>query len=96
VHHITHEDAAAKAQVNASIWTLAFSRNAVLGIMTFLIVSAVRPPTVIYPTISKTVPRTMACLYVTDRDETLVAQEFATSSANKVHQYMNLHWVNSG
>jgi hypothetical protein len=80
VHHMTHEDAAARAQVKASIWTLAFSRNAELGMMLFLIVSAVREPTVMAPSISNIVPRTIACLYVIDRDETLVAQEFATSS----------------
>lgn len=34
------------------------------------------------PSISKTVPNTMACRYETDRDETLVAQAFATSSTS--------------
>ena len=52
--------------------------------MPFLMVSAVREPTVMAPSISKMVPRTIACLYEMDLDETLVAQEFATSSARKV------------
>lgn len=48
----------------------------------FLMVSAVLAPTVIAPNISNMVPNIMACLYVIDLDETLVAQAFATSSLN--------------
>ena len=77
---MTHEEAAASAQVNASIWTPALSRKAELGMMPFLIVSAVRAPTVIAPSISNMVPNIIACLYEMDLDETLVAQAFATSS----------------
>jgi hypothetical protein len=66
--------------VNASIWIPASPRKADVGMIPFLIVSAVRAPTVIAPNISKTVPNTIACLYVMDLDETLVAQAFATSS----------------
>jgi hypothetical protein len=48
--------------------------------MPFLIVSAVLAPTVIAPNISKIVPKTIACLYEMDLDDTLVAQALATSS----------------
>lgn len=37
------------------------------------------------PTISNIVPSTMACLYVMDLDETLVAQALATSSVTGQH-----------
>jgi hypothetical protein len=52
-------------------------------LMPFLIVLAVRAPTARAPVNSKMVQRTMACLYVTDRDETLVAHALATSSAGE-------------
>ena len=60
--------------------------------MPFLIVSAVRAPTATAPTNSKMVPRTIAWRYEMDREETLVAQELATSSENmqrlvEVNQY---------
>ena len=58
---MTHEEAAASAQVNASIWTPALLRKAELGMMPFLIVSAVRAPTVMAPSISNMVPNTIAC-----------------------------------
>lgn len=58
---MTHEEAAARAQVNASIWTPAFPWNAELGMMPFLMVSAVRAPTKIAPNISNIVPSIMAC-----------------------------------
>jgi len=80
VHQVTHKDAAARAQVNASIWTPASSRKDELGMMPFLIVSAIRDPTVMAPSISKMVPKIIACLYEMDLDETLVAHAFATSS----------------
>lgn len=80
MHHMTHDEAAARAQVNARIWTLALSRNAELGMMPFLMVSAVRAPTVMAPSISNIVPNIIACLYEIDLDETLVAQALATSS----------------
>ncbi len=48
--------------------------------MPFLIVSAVRAPTVIAPSISNIVPKIIACLYEIDLEETLVAQAFASSS----------------
>jgi hypothetical protein len=60
VHHITHEEAAASAMVNANIWTPASPLKAALGMIPFLIVSAVRAPTVMAPSISKMVPSTMA------------------------------------
>jgi hypothetical protein len=53
-----------------------------LGMMPFLIVSAVREPTVMAPSISKMVPKIMAWRYDTERDETDVAQALATSSAS--------------
>lgn len=80
VHHITQEEAAASAHVNASICTPAFPWNASFGMIPFLIVSAVRAPTVMAPSISKIVPKIMACRYVMEREETLVAQALATSS----------------
>jgi len=46
----------------------------------FLIVEAVRAPTARAPVISKTKHRAMACRYVTDREDTDVAQALATSS----------------
>ena len=49
----------------------------------FLIVSAVRDPTSTAPRTSKIVPRTIACRYETDRDETEVAHALATSSAGQ-------------
>ncbi len=84
VHHMTHDDAAARAQVKASICTPALPRKASLGMMPFLMVSAVRAPTVMAPSISKMVPNTMAWRYEMDRDDTDVAQELATSSARCV------------
>jgi len=84
VHHITYEEAAARAQVKASIWTPALPWNAELGMMPFLIVSAVRAPTVIAPSISKIVPNIIACLYVIDLEESLVAHAFATSSIKSI------------
>jgi hypothetical protein len=48
--------------------------------MLFLMVSAVRAPTVMAPTISKMVPRTMAWRYETEREDTDVAHALATSS----------------
>ena len=81
---MTHEEAAASAQVNASIWTPALLRKAELGTIPFLIVSAVRAPTVMAPSISNMVPNIIACLYEMDLDETLVAQEFATSSIEPI------------
>jgi hypothetical protein len=51
--------------------------------MPFLMVDAVRAPTASAPVSSKMVHRTMACRYVTDRDDTLVAHAFATSSVYK-------------
>ncbi len=85
MHHMTHEEAAARAQVNASIWTPASPLNAELGMIPFLIVSAVRAPTVIAPSISNIVPNIIACLYEIDLDETLVAQAFATSSNKTIN-----------
>jgi hypothetical protein len=82
---MTHEEAAAKAQVKASICTPAFPWKAVLGMMPFLIVSAVRAPTVIAPNISNMVPNIIACLYEIDLEETLVAQAFATSSIKSIN-----------
>lgn len=49
--------------------------------MLFLIVSAVRDPTVSAPSSSKTVARTIAHRYEIDLEETEVAQALATSSA---------------
>jgi hypothetical protein len=48
--------------------------------MPFLIVEAVRAPTAKAPVISKIKHRTMACRYVTEREDTEVAQALATSS----------------
>ena len=48
--------------------------------MPFLMVSAVRAPTRMAPSNSKIVPKTMACLYEIDLEDTLVAQALATSS----------------
>lgn len=54
----------------------------------FLIVEAVRAPTAKAPVISKTKHRSMACRYVTDREDTEVAQALATSSiARSGHEY---------
>jgi len=52
----------------------------------FLIVEAVRAPTAKAPVISKTKHRIMACRYVTDREETEVAQALATSSVKQAGQ----------
>lgn len=46
----------------------------------FLIVDAVRAPTAKAPVISKTKHKSMACRYVTEREDTEVAQALATSS----------------
>ena len=78
---MTQDEAAARAQVKASIWTPALSWKEELGMMPFLMVCAVRAPTVIAPSISNTAPNIIACLYEMDLEETLVAQAFATSSA---------------
>lgn len=96
MHHITQDEAAARAHVNASICTPALSPKAELGMMPFLMVSAVRAPTRMAPSISNIVPNTMACLYVMDLDETLVAHAFATSSVNRkiVSNFLSM-WYNS-
>ena len=60
VHHMTQVDAAARAQVKASIWTPASPLNEALGMIPFLIVSAVLAPTRIAPNISKIVPKIIA------------------------------------
>lgn len=61
--------------------------------MPFLMVSAVRAPTVMAPNISKIVSRIIACRYVMDLDETLVAQELATSSIRlSVHGNCDKKW----
>ena len=52
--------------------------------MPFLMVEAVLAPTVSAPVTSKIRQRIMACWYVTEREETLVAQAFATSSVKMV------------
>ena len=57
---MTQEDAAARAMVKASIWIEASLRKAEGGMIPFLMVSAVRAPTVSAPSISNTVPRIMA------------------------------------
>jgi hypothetical protein len=49
-----------------------------------LMVSAVRAPAVMAPSISNMVPNTIAWRYEMDRDEALVAQAFATSSINLI------------
>ena len=79
---MTQMEAPASAQVNANIWTAASPLKAEFGMMPFLIVSAVRAPTVMAPSISNMVPKTMACRYEMEREETLVAQALATSSAD--------------
>ncbi len=55
-----------------------------MGMILFLMVEAVRAPTVMAPSISKMAPKTIACRYVMDREETLVAQLLATSSVRLV------------
>ena len=77
---MTQDEAAARAHANASIWTPALPWKAELGMIPFLMVSAVLAPTVMAPRSSKMVARTMAHLYEMDLEETLVAHEFATSS----------------
>ncbi len=68
--------------------------------MPFLIVSAVLAPTVMAPSISKMVPKIMACRYEMDLDETLVAQVFATSYTRAVSLWIDrsgrtqdTHWL---
>jgi hypothetical protein len=77
---MTQEEAAATAQVNASIWTPELPLKASTAIIPSLMVSAVRDPTVHAPRISNIVANTIAILYDTDLEETLVAHAFATSS----------------
>ena len=77
---MTQVAAPADAQVNARSWTGALPLNAAMGMMPFLMVDAVLAPTVRAPVTSKIRQRTMACWYVTEREETLVAHAFATSS----------------
>ena len=78
---MTQMEAPAAAQVNASSCTPALSLKAEIGMIPLRMVEAVRAPTVRAPVISKIRQRTMACWYVTERDETLVAHAFATSLA---------------
>ena len=80
---MTQDEAAARAQVKASICTPASLRKAELGMMPFLMVSAVRAPTATAPTVSKMVPHTMAHRYEMERDETDVAHALATSSGRR-------------
>ena len=77
---MTQEEAAARAHAKASICTPALPWKAEFGIIPFLMVSAVLAPTVMAPSSSKMVARTMAHLYEMDLEDTLVAHEFATSS----------------
>lgn len=58
--------------------------------MPFLIVEAVRAPTARAPRSSKIQQRTMAPRYVTERDETLVAQALATSSVKVIVNYLSI------
>jgi hypothetical protein len=50
----------------------------------FLIVEAVRAPTAKAPVISKIKHKIIACLYVTEREDTEVAQALATSSEGRL------------
>lgn len=59
---MTQIAAPAEAQVNARSWTGALSLKAEMGIIPFLIVEAVRAPTVRAPVISNMRHRTIACL----------------------------------
>ena len=88
MHHITQMEAPAEEQAKASSWTPALSPKAWLGMMPFLMVEAVLAPTARAPVISKMVHKIMACLYVTDRDETLVAQALATSSTSSKKRWL--------
>lgn len=85
VHHMTQIEAPAEAHAKASSCTPALSPKAEFGIIPFLIVDAVRAPTASAPVISKIRQSIIAWRYVTERDDTLVAQAFATSST--VNQY---------
>jgi hypothetical protein len=80
---MTQIAAPADAQVKARSWTPALSLKAEMGMMPFLIVDAVLAPTARAPVISKIRQRIIACRYVTDRDDTLVAQALATSSGEE-------------
>jgi hypothetical protein len=64
---------------------LAFSQPflTILTNIPFLMVEAVRAPTAKAPVISKTKHRSIACRYVTEREDTEVAQALATSSVLK-------------
>jgi hypothetical protein len=65
VHHMTHVEAPARAQVKASICTPASPRKEALGMIPFLIVSAVLAPTRIAPSISKIVPVVLLAVMAT-------------------------------
>lgn len=95
VHHITQMEAPAEAQAKARSCTGALPLKAAMGIIPFLIVEAVRAPTARAPVNSKTKHSNMAWRYVTERDDTLVAQAFATSSG-RGNQYGRRDWLDVG
>lgn len=70
-----------RAQVIPSMRTVGSDSKRATGTILVLMVSATRPPTPMAPANSHIVANTMACLRVTEWEETDVAQEFATSFA---------------
>ena len=80
---MTQIAAPAEAQVKAKSCTGALSLNAEIGMIPFLIVEAVLAPTARAPVISNARQRSIACRYVTERDDTLVAHALATSSVKQ-------------
>jgi hypothetical protein len=77
---MTQSEDAAGMTVKASIMTPESPLNDLMSMIPSLIVEAVRAPPRIAPAGSRRELSIMAPLYAIDLEETLVAQEFATSS----------------